>query len=63
MSQKWYISHAETIAQNVIGLLVGFCILKLWGLSSTESIGLQSIFFITSYIRSYIIRRVFNRFS
>lgn len=61
MSQKWYISHAETISQNTIGLLVGFIILHIWGLSVTESFGLQAIFFVTSYIRSYVIRRLFNR--
>lgn len=61
MSQKWYISHAETITQNVVGLLISFVILKLWGMSTTESIGLQAIFFFVSYARSYIIRRIFNR--
>ncbi len=60
MSQKWYLSHAETIAQNVIGLIISFIILSLWGMSPTESIGLQAIFFVTSYIRSYLIRRYFN---
>ena len=60
MSQKWYISHAETLTQNVIGLAVGFIILKWWGLSVSESFTLQAVIFITSYLRSYIIRRFFN---
>ena len=60
MSQKWYVSHAESLAQNICGLLIAFVILKIWGMSTTESIGLQAIFFIASYIRSYIIRRIFN---
>lgn len=58
--QKWYISHAETITQNVVGLLIGFIILNSFGLSTHESISLQIVIFITSYIRSYFIRRIFN---
>lgn len=58
--QPWYISHAESLAQNIIGLIISFIILKIWGMSTSESIGLQAIFFITSYIRSYLIRRFFN---
>lgn len=58
--QKWYVSHAETLAQNIFGLLIAFIILKLWGLSTTDSVKLQAIFFISSYLRSYTIRRFFN---
>lgn len=61
MSQKWYISHAESMTQNIAGLVIAFIILKLWGMTTSESIGLQCIFFITSYIRSYLIRRAFNK--
>lgn len=61
MSQKWYHSHAETIAQNVTGLIISFIVLKLWGMSTHESLSLQAIFFFTSYARSYIIRRMFNK--
>lgn len=53
-------SHGETIAQNVIGLIISFIILRIYGMSTSESIGLQSIFFVTSYVRSYLIRRYFN---
>lgn len=59
--QPWYISHAEALAQNIIGLLISFVILKLWGLSTSDSLGLQAIFFVTSYLRSYLIRRFFNK--
>lgn len=61
MSQKWYVSHAETLTQNVVGLLIGFIILKLWGLTTSESVGLQCIMFVVSYIRSYAIRRYFSK--
>lgn len=52
--------HIEALTQNIIGMIVAFIILKIFGMSFTESILLQSIFFITSYIRSYAIRRIFK---
>lgn len=61
MNQKWYISHMEALAQNVVGLMIAFIILKMWGLSTTQSVQLQAIFFFSSYVRSYLIRRLFNR--
>ncbi|QHJ79221.1 MAG: hypothetical protein [Caudoviricetes sp.] len=60
MSQKWYVSHAETITQNIVGLLIGFIILNCFGLTASESVQLQAVIFATSYLRSYVIRRVFN---
>ena len=58
--QKWYVSHAEVLTQNVLGIIIALIILKLWGMSTTESLTLQAIFFVTSYIRGYIVRRFFN---
>jgi hypothetical protein len=58
--QKWYVSHAETLAQNVFGLLIGFLVLQAFGISVSESLQLQAVLFVASYIRSYIIRRTFN---
>lgn len=60
MSQKWYISHAETITQNVLGLIISFIILRSFGMTTNESIHLQAVFFVVSYIRSYCIRRFFD---
>lgn len=62
MAQKWYESHAETICQNVFGLLIGFTIMHFWGLPFGESIKLQLVFLVASYIRGYTIRRVFDRY-
>lgn len=62
MAQKWYISHAETITQNVLGLIISFIILRLYGMTVNESIQLQAIFFIVSYVRSYLVRRTFAKF-
>ena len=59
--QKWYVSHAETLAQNIIGLLVGFVILRCFGLDTLESIHLQAVIFVASYVRGYVIRRCFNK--
>ena len=52
--------HIEALTQNIIGMIVAFIILKIFGMSFTESVALQAVFFITSYIRSYVIRRVFK---
>lgn len=62
MSQKWYVSHAETICQNVVGMLIGFMIMHLWGLPFGESVKLQIVFLFASYIRGYTIRRLFNNY-
>ena len=58
---KNYLPHIEALTQNIVGMIVAFIILKLFGMSFTESVLLQSIFFITSYIRSYVIRGVFKK--
>lgn len=60
--QTWLQSHAETLTQNIVGLLIGFIILKCFGLTASESVQLQAVIFATSYLRSFLIRRFFNRF-
>ena len=60
MNQDKKLSHLESLTQNILGLLIAFIILKIWGLSTTESVQLQAIFFVTSYLRSYFVRRTFN---
>lgn len=55
-------SSMEALTQNIFGMLIGFLILTWYGLSVKQSIRLQSIFFVTSYIRSFVIRRLFNKF-
>lgn len=59
-SQKWYISHAETLAQNIIGQVIAFLVLHLYGMDVETSLQIQVILFVTSYLRSYLIRRAFN---
>lgn len=55
-------SSMEALTQNIFGMLIGFLILTWYGLSVKQSIGLQGIFFVTSCIRSFVIRRLFNKF-
>ena len=57
---KSSIPHIEALTQNIVGMIIAFIILKLFGMSFTESVLLQSIFFVTSYIRSYAIRKLFK---
>lgn len=59
--QPWYISHAETIAQNVVGQIVAFIILHLHGMPVHQSLQLQAEFFVLAYGRGYLIRRIFDR--
>ena len=54
--------HLETLAQILVGNVVALVILSLYGMTLTQSLSLQVIFFITSYIRSYFIRKMFIKF-
>ena len=47
--------HLETLAQIVSGNIIALVILYFYGMSLTQSLSLQVVFFITSYIRSYFI--------
>jgi len=59
-AQSWYVSHAETIAQNVVGQLFAFVILWAYGIETKTGLQLQLTFFIVAYARGYAIRRIFN---
>ena len=54
--------HLETLAQILVGNVVALVILYFYGMTLTQSLSLQVIFFITSYIRSYFIRKMFIKF-
>lgn len=53
--------HLETLAQIISGNIVALVILYFYGMSLQQSLSLQIVFFVTSYIRSYFIRRTFNK--
>ena len=55
--------HLETLAQILVGNVLALVILSLYGMTLTQSLSLQVIFFITSYIRSYFIRKLFSKYS
>ena len=51
--------HLETLAQILVGNVVALVILYFYGMSLQQSLSLQLIFFVTSYIRGYFIRKMF----
>ena len=53
--------HLETLAQILVGNVVALVILYFYGMTLTQSLSLQVVFFVTSYIRSYFIRRTFSK--
>ena len=55
------LTHLETLAQIISGNIIALVILYFYGMSLQQSLSLQIVFFITSYIRSYFIRRTFNK--
>ena len=55
--------HLETITQIFVGNIVALVILYFYGMTLTQSLSLQVIFFITSYVRSYFIRKMFSKFN
>ena len=54
--------HLETLAQILVGNVVALVILYFYGMTLTQSLSLQVVSFITSYIRSYFIRKVFSKY-
>ncbi|MEG0407275.1 MAG: hypothetical protein RR623_00250 [Bacilli bacterium] len=60
ITNKHY-AHLETITQNILGIIAGLIILRLFNISFSDSIQLQVIFFAVSYIRSYCVRMAFSK--
>ena len=58
--QPWYVSHAETMVQNVIGQINAFFILWLYGIPFDKRLQLQVVFFIMAYGRGIAVRRTFE---
>jgi len=69
MSQSKKHSHYEMITNSVLGIIIGwsivFWIFPYMGVETTvNQASLSSVmFFIASYARAYIIRRIFNKVS
>ena len=60
---KSQLIHLETLAQIVSGNIIALVILYFYGMSLQQSLSLQIVFFVTSYIRSYFIRKMFINFT
>ena len=60
LTNKHY-AHLETITQNILGIIAGLIILRLFNIPFSDSIQLQAIFFVVSYIRNYCVRRLFSK--
>ena len=60
-------SHYEIIVNSILGIIIGWCVVffifPFMGVETTiNQASLSSvIFFISSYIRAYIVRRLFNK--
>ena len=52
--------HIETLTQMLVGLILGYVILRAFGLTNSQSLTLQLVFFVVSYARSYTIRLLFK---
>ena len=52
--------HIETLTQMLVGFILGYVILRTFGLTNSQSITLQVIFFVVSYARSYTISLLFK---
>ena len=51
MNKQSFELHIETLTQMTVGLILGYVILRMFGLTNTQSITLQFIFFVVSYAR------------
>ena len=60
MNKQSFELHIETLTQMIVGLMLGYVILRMFGLTNTQSITLQFTFFVVSYARSYTIRWLFK---
>lgn len=52
--------HYEAMAQNVVGLVIAFMVMTMFHVPTMQSVKIQVVLFMTSYTRSYLIRRFFR---
>ncbi len=62
------LSLLESICNQILGILISlavwvFVIIPIWDLEFTmyDNLAVTAIFFITSFTRSYVLRRLFNK--
>lgn len=54
-------THIESVANAAVGLVVAQVVLWWWGVPMHEAVGLNAVLFGTSYARSYLLRRAFEK--
>lgn len=59
--KRRYLIHAEALSNTIIGIIISTIVYYLWGIPFSESILLQIVFFILSYLRGYLIRCIFSK--
>ncbi len=52
-------AHAEAAINTAAGIILAQIVLFAWGMRFMEAAGLNVTFLVVSYVRMYIIRRVF----
>lgn len=57
---NWRLDFLETTANMVAGLVIGFFILMLIGTPAPLAAAAQGSFVVVSFLRTYIIRRIFR---
>jgi len=53
----------EATTNTVLGLLIGWAILRAYGLPASDSLALQGAFVLASWGRSYAVRHAFARWT
>jgi hypothetical protein len=60
MNKRW-LCHGEALANTVTGIAIAQGFLWLFGVAFNEALALNAVMFTVSYVRSYIIRMLFDR--
>jgi len=54
-------SHQEAAVNTIVGILINQGILLAFGMPLTQATIITAIMVLVSYLRSYVIRRIFSR--
>ena len=59
--KPWALDAIEAAVNTALGLLIGWLILRAFGMGAGKALAAQGAFVAVSYVRSFIVRRVFRR--
>jgi ABC-type nickel/cobalt efflux system permease component RcnA len=51
---------AESAVNTVLGLAIGWAVLRAFGMSTGQAIVVQGVFITASFVRSFAVRRLFR---